>query len=149
MKGKRPLSNTKRGKFLAAIVGLVGGGPLGLVLAPLVLVVVNKIKKEGNRFLVWSILGIIIAPVLWIPTIIVGIALTDNHLQETNPQLLKEIDEWFFGNPEKDIQVLRDKYFPQGASEDFVQCIYGEKISGGSQDICYQKYWSEHSRQQQ
>ena len=146
---KRPLSHTKRGKLLAAIIGLLGGGPLGLVLAPLVLMLVNALKKRGNRFFIWSILGIIAAPVLWIPTIIVGVALTDNHLQETNPQLLKEIDEWFFGNPEKDIQALRDKYFPQGASEDFVQCIYGEKISGGSQDICYQKYWSEHSRQQQ
>ena len=129
---------------MAAIIGLLGGGPLGLVLAPLVLMLVNALKKRRNRFFVWSILGIIAAPVLWIPTIIVGIAITDNHLQETNPQLLNEIDEWFFGNSEKDIQALRDKYFPQGASENFVQCLYGEKISGGSRDLCYQKYWSDH-----
>lgn len=143
----RPLSQTKKGKLIACLLGLIGGGPIGFVISPLVLMLVNAIKRRGNRFLIWGILGVVAAPILWIPTIIVGIALTDNHLQETNPQLLKKIDEWFFGNPEKEIQALRDKYFPQGASENFVQCVYGEKISGGSRDLCYEQYWSGHSRQ--
>ena len=141
---KRPLSHTKRGKILAALFGLVGGGPLGVLLSPLALMLVNAIKKKGNRFLIWSILGVIAAPILWIPTLIAGIALLDSHLQDSNPSLLKEIDESLFGDPEKDIQKLREKYFPQGASEDFVQCLYGEQISGGSRDLCYQEYWPEH-----
>jgi len=61
---KRPLSHTKRGKLLAAIGGLAGG-PLGVIASPLVLMLINASKKDGNRFLVWFLLGIPISVGLW------------------------------------------------------------------------------------
>ena len=56
-----PLSHTKRGKLLAAIGGLAGG-PLGVIVSPLVLMLVNASKKEGNRFLIWALSGTIWRP---------------------------------------------------------------------------------------
>ena len=61
----RPLSHTKRGKLLAALGGLVGG-PLGVIVSPLVLMLINASKKEGNRFLVWALSGIPICTGLWL-----------------------------------------------------------------------------------
>ena len=60
----RPLSHTKRGKILAAVGGLAGG-PLGIIASPLVLMIVNANKKDGNRFLVWFALGVPISIGLW------------------------------------------------------------------------------------
>ena len=60
----RPLAHTKRGKLLAAAGGLAGG-PLGIIVSPLVLILINATKKEGNRFLVWFLLGIPISAGLW------------------------------------------------------------------------------------
>ena len=54
---ERPLSHTKRGKLLAALGGLAGG-PLGVIVSPLVLMLINATKKKGNRFLFWFLLGI-------------------------------------------------------------------------------------------
>ena len=66
---ERPLSHTKRGKLLAAAGGLAGG-PLGVIVSPLVLMLVNAGKKDGNRFLIWFLLGIPISAGLWFIQII-------------------------------------------------------------------------------
>ena len=69
----RPLSHTKRGKLLAAIGGLAGG-PLGVIVSPLVLMLINASKKEGNRFLIWFLLGMPISAGLWfIQAIIISV----------------------------------------------------------------------------
>ena len=68
----RPLSHTKRGKLLAALGGLVGG-PLGVIVSPLVLALINLTTRRNikcNRFRIWTILGIILAPICWIPMVI-------------------------------------------------------------------------------
>ena len=70
---ERPLSHTKRGKLLAAIGGLAGG-PLGVIVSPLVLILINLTTRNNikcNRFRIWSILGIILAPICWIPIVII------------------------------------------------------------------------------
>ena len=54
---KKPLSETKMGILLSSIAG-IAGGPVGVVVSPLVLTYINKIKKSGNRFLVWSLIGV-------------------------------------------------------------------------------------------
>ena len=69
---KRPLSHTKRGKLLAATGGLAGG-PIGVILFPLILMRLNAIKKEGNRFITLFLIGIIAAPLCWMATIIIVI----------------------------------------------------------------------------
>ena len=66
---ERPLSHTKRGKLLAAAGGLAGG-PLGVIVSPFVLMLVNAGKKDGNRFLIWFLLGIPISAGLWFIQII-------------------------------------------------------------------------------
>jgi len=60
----RPLSHTKRGKLLAVIGGLAGG-PLGVIVSPLVLMLINANKKEGNRFFIWFAVGVPICAGLW------------------------------------------------------------------------------------
>ena len=75
-----PLSHTKRGKLLAAIGGLAGG-PLGVIVSPLVLMLINASKKEGNRFLIWALSGIPICTGLWLfqffVILIIGAAIED------------------------------------------------------------------------
>jgi len=92
---ERPLSHTKRGKLLAAIGGLAGGGPLGLVLAPLVLMLVNAFKKRGNRFLFWGILGIFLAPLCWIPVVGIGILKMAEYEANYPGKIDKEFDDFF------------------------------------------------------
>jgi hypothetical protein len=65
MKKERPLSHTKRGKLIAAAGG-VAGGPLGIIVSPLVLMLINAAKKDGNRFMIWGIVGIPALIGLWI-----------------------------------------------------------------------------------
>ncbi len=60
----KPLSHSKRGKLLAVIGGLAGG-PLGVIASPLVLMFINAIKKDGNSFLIWFLVGIPISAGLW------------------------------------------------------------------------------------
>ena len=70
---ERPLSHTKTGKLLATAGGLAGG-PLGVIASPLVLTLINLITRNNikcNRFRIWSILGIILAPICWIPIVII------------------------------------------------------------------------------
>lgn len=54
---KKTLSSSRKGIFLAAIAG-IAGGPLGIIASPLALMYINKAKKNGNRFLIWSLVGI-------------------------------------------------------------------------------------------
>ena len=54
---KKPLSETKRGKLLASIAGIVGG-PVGVVMSPLVLLLINGIQENGNRYHTWALIGV-------------------------------------------------------------------------------------------
>lgn len=61
-----PLSEKPQG-YLLAIAGGVIGGPIGMVLSPIVLVVLNNVMKvkEGkvpNRFAIWALAGIVGVP---------------------------------------------------------------------------------------
>jgi len=63
----KPLSQKPLGYILAVLGGTLGG-PLGWVISPAVLVVLNKIfvdteTKKTNRFLIWSLIGIVGAPI--------------------------------------------------------------------------------------
>lgn len=61
---QRPLSETKRGIMLS-VIGGVPCGPAGLIVSPLVLLFLRKWKKTGNRFLIWSLIGIPAFASLW------------------------------------------------------------------------------------
>lgn len=63
----KPLSQKPLGYILAVLGGTLGA-PLGWVVSPAVLVVLNKIfvdteTKKTNRFLIWSLIGIVAAPI--------------------------------------------------------------------------------------
>ena len=63
----KPLSQKPLGYILAVLGGTLGG-PLGWVISPAVLIVLNKIfvdteTKKTNRFLIWSLIGIVGAPI--------------------------------------------------------------------------------------
>lgn len=77
---QKPLSQTKKGKLIAAVAGAVGG-PLGILVSPMVLMLVNAAKKEGNRFLIWAIVGIPASIGLWIVQLplmlIIGMAMME------------------------------------------------------------------------
>lgn len=77
---QKPLSHTKKGKLIAAAAGAVGG-PLGIAVSPIVLMLVNAAKKDGNRFLIWAIVGIPASIGLWIVQIplmlIIGMAMME------------------------------------------------------------------------
>ena len=63
-RGKRPLSERPRGYVIAVVGGLLGGW-IGVIASPLVLFGLVKFLKPStnnpipNRFLVWSIIGVI------------------------------------------------------------------------------------------
>ena len=68
---KQPLSEKPLGYFLAAAGGLLGG-PLGVIVSMAVLFALSAIMKpkngnHPNRFLVWSLIGIIGAPLSCAP----------------------------------------------------------------------------------
>lgn len=77
---QKPLSQTKKGKLIAAVAGAVGG-PLGILVSPMVLMLVNAAKKEGNRFMIWAIVGIPASIGLWIVQLplmlIIGMAMME------------------------------------------------------------------------
>lgn len=77
---QRPLSRTKRGVFIALLGGVLAG-PLGIIVSPLVLFLVSHIKKDGNRFLVWAIIGLPASIVLWAAQVtvlmIIGMAMME------------------------------------------------------------------------
>lgn len=64
---QKPLSERRTGYVLAVLGGTLGL-PLGWIISPLVLFILNKkLKGEGennpNRFLIWSLIGIAGAPI--------------------------------------------------------------------------------------
>ena len=66
-KDQRPLSRKKRG-YLLAILGGTLGAPIGWIISPLVLYILNKKAKskdgaQPNIFKLWSLIGIIGAPI--------------------------------------------------------------------------------------
>jgi hypothetical protein len=65
---KTPLSEKPLGLLLAFLGGTLGA-PLGWIGSPVVLIILNNVMKEKegkqpNRFLIWSLIGIISAPLL-------------------------------------------------------------------------------------
>jgi len=70
---QKPLSEKPLG-YLLAVLGGTLGAPLGWITSPVVLVILNNVMKEKegkqpNRFLVWSLIGIIGAPISLAPII--------------------------------------------------------------------------------
>ena len=70
---QKPLSKKPLG-YLLAVLGGTFGAPLGWIASPIVLLILNNIMKEKdgkqpNRFLVWSLIGIIGAPLCIAPFI--------------------------------------------------------------------------------
>lgn len=58
--------------YILAVLGGTLGGPLGWITSPVVLLILNNIMKEKdnkhpNRFLVWSLIGILGAPLSFAP----------------------------------------------------------------------------------
>lgn len=58
--------------YVLAVVGGTIGGPIGWITSPLVLFVLNNVMKEKdgkqpNRFLAWSLIGIVGAPLSFAP----------------------------------------------------------------------------------
>lgn len=137
---EKPLSYTKRGKLLSAAGGLFGG-PLGVVASPLVLMTINYFtRKRGikfSRFTVWAMLGIVMAPVCWIPVVATGLfatALYVDHIERTDPAEAGKIQEEWFPSSEKVFQRMRERY--PDKSEEWINCIIGEDQSGGSRELC-------------
>ena len=70
---QKPLSKKPLGYFLTVLGGTLGG-PIGWIVSPVVMVILNNIMKEKdgkhpNRFLVWGLIGIIGAPISLAPII--------------------------------------------------------------------------------
>jgi hypothetical protein len=66
MTNAKPLSQRPVGYALAVLGGFLGG-PIGLFASPIVLLILNRVMpakdgKQPNRFLRWSLIGIIAAP---------------------------------------------------------------------------------------
>jgi len=138
-----PLSHTKKGKLLAIAGGLIGG-PIGLIVSPIVLVVINYFtRKRGTafrRFIVWAVLGVFLAPVCWIlviAAVLLSAVLHVDNPERTYPEVLDAIEEQFFGNYDNDLQRLRKRY--PDKSESWIVCVHGESISGGSRELCDSK----------
>ena len=67
----KPLSEKPVGYVLAILGGTIGA-PLGWITSPVVLLILNNVmkrkdEKQPNRFLVWSLIGIIGAPISLAP----------------------------------------------------------------------------------
>tara|TARA_B100000959_G_C14713264_1_gene513835 strand:- start:119 stop:676 length:558 start_codon:yes stop_codon:yes gene_type:complete len=91
---ERPLSHTKRGKLLAAAGGLAGG-PLGVVISPLILMLINATKKKGNRFLLWFLIGIPISVGLWFFQVFIVIVMMSLLSELSESQTLSNgMDYW-------------------------------------------------------
>lgn len=66
---KIPLSKRKRGYLIAVAAGTVAG-PIGWVVSPLVLLVINKLSeknkdKNTNIFAIWTLIGMVLTPAIW------------------------------------------------------------------------------------
>lgn len=101
-----PLSRTKRGVFIALLGGVLGG-PLGIIVSPLVLFLVSHIKKDGNRFLIWAIIGLPASIVLWAAQVtvlmIIGMA-----MMETDALGRNGMKEWRQLTDAKDLMPSPD-----------------------------------------
>ncbi|MFM7641504.1 MAG: hypothetical protein ACKO45_08135 [Cyanobium sp.] len=91
MTAKKPLSERKTGLLIAALGGLAGG-PIGLLVSPYVLLLLNntlkgKNGKQPNRFIPWALIGVIGSPICWLPF------LPETKQQRTNNHAEKNISE--------------------------------------------------------
>lgn len=85
---QKPLSEQPLGYFLAFMGGTFGL-PLGWVLSPLVLYGLNKLTpsskgKSPNRFAYWALIGIVGAPLCWLPWAIVAAIVTEQQIASCN-----------------------------------------------------------------
>lgn len=81
--------------YLLALLGGTLGGPIGWITSPVVLLILNntmtgKDGKQPNRFLVWSLIGIIGAPLSLTPIMMSG-AGTSNSKEENKNQQQTEL----------------------------------------------------------
>jgi len=129
-----PLSFTKRGKLIA-VAGGVLGGPIGMLLSPLVLMLVNLATctkgKAFNRFAIWAALGIIGIPASVISTAVLlfgtAVILDPSVLQDIpspgDTPTEGEINSFEeSGAPREWISCLREKY-------DYNKCHSDENLS--------------------
>lgn len=87
-RAKNSLSEKPIGYVLATLGG-IAGGPLGLIAAPLNLLLLTKIlkntsEKKANRFRAWALSGMLIAPICWFPIYSLGIKMTEEELAKCN-----------------------------------------------------------------
>jgi len=115
---KIPLAHTKRGKLLA-VLGGIPGGPIGMVLSPLTLMLVNLVTRNKgnniNRFRIWALLGLIGIPASLIPTfaLLLGTAIVldpSGIPVPSDPPLEAEIDSYEKnGAPKEWVECLKQK----------------------------------------
>lgn len=70
---QKPLSEKPLG-YLLAVLGGTLGAPLGWIVSPIVLLILNNVMKkkddkQPNRFLVWGLIGIVGAPLSLAPIV--------------------------------------------------------------------------------
>lgn len=116
---KKPLAHTKRGKLLA-VLGGIPGGPIGMVLSPLTLMLVNLVTRNKgdniNRFCIWALLGLIGIPASLIPTfaLLLGTAIV------LDPTVL---DGGIPAPSDPPLEGEIDSYERNGAPKEWVECL--------------------------
>lgn len=90
----KPLSEKVFGYFIAFLGGTLGG-PIGLVASPVVLLILNsalkqKDDKQPNRFLIWSLIGIVGAPLSLAP-FYTG---TNSSATKANTSTAEKVADW-------------------------------------------------------
>ena len=80
---RNTLAYTKKGILIACLGGILGG-PIGLIVSPALFLFINAVTRNQdvsiNRFLIWSALGTLVAPVsllLSLILIVIGPCLFD------------------------------------------------------------------------
>jgi hypothetical protein len=147
----KPLSQKPLG-YLLAILGGTLGAPIGWIMSPVVLLILNNImtsknEKQPNRFLVWSLIGIIGAPLSLAPIIISGAntsSSTETNKNQPQVELVSQPRET--EKPRKSTGVNKENYLKlqNGMSYQEVVNILGkegEEMSssdiGGTRTVMY------------
>lgn len=84
--------------YLLALLGGTLGGPIGWIISPAVLLILNntmtsKDGKQPNRFLIWSLIGIIGAPLSLSPIIMSGAGTSTSKEENKNQQQTELVTE--------------------------------------------------------
>ena len=134
-KDVKPLSKKKRG-YLLAVIGGTLGGPLGWFTSPLVLFVLNKKVKskdgtQPNIFKIWSLIGLIGAPLSFgLAYLFIEPEKKFDYLCTTYEDVMTEVetgrklemqDMEFYGNP-------KFTYFPEEGYVEQITLRKGENV---------------------